>query len=163
MRRLPIPARVAMAILLMAALACILTHAPAHPTPRAVTAAQVRVYAHHGWQDTGIYIKAGNKVVIKYVSDLWFTAQADGGGRDASGGPNPWICDYPACHEPLHDFPKYALIGKIGEAAEIIKVGNKVDFVAESQGLLYLRPNYGDSDLVFFKPEGSIVVKITVK
>lgn len=140
------------------------------PPPKAqpaVTAQPIsvllKVFANRGWQNTNILVARGNRVIVEYVSDLWFTASGDGGGRDASGGPNHWTCTLPECHEPLHDFPKYALIGKIGDSGDILKVGNYSDFVTQINGMLYLRPNYGDVDMPIFNPQGAITVRITVR
>lgn len=122
---------------------------------------ELRVYANQGWQNSGVSVNKGDKVVIVYISDLWFTDDPNG-GRDASGAPNEWICGSPECHEPLYDFPKFALIGKIGDTIDFLKVGNYLEFEASSSGILYLRPNYGDEDIASLNPAGSIVVKITV-
>ncbi len=133
------------------------------PTPMIRSqATTVDVLANRGWQNTGVSIIRGNRVIIEHTSGLWFTGAADGGGHDASGGPNPWICSQPECHEPLHDFPKYALIGRIGESDVILKIGNRLDFIAEASGPLYLRPNYGDVDIAYFNPAGAIKVRITL-
>jgi hypothetical protein len=120
------------------------------------------VFANKGWQSTGIYIEKGDLTRVGYLSGLWFTSEGDGGGHDASGNPNPWICSSSGCHEPVHDFPKYALIGKIQNSDNILRIGNYLEFVAESSGILLLRPNYGDSDIEVFNPEGSIKVRIII-
>lgn len=75
----------------------------------------VQVFANRGWQDTGIAIRRGQQVTIEYLSGLWFE-DPPGHWRDASGGPNPWTCSTLQCHEPLRDFPKYALIGRLGNS-----------------------------------------------
>jgi hypothetical protein len=136
--------------------------AVAQTAPTQSSAYEIRVHANQGWQNTGIALNKGDKVIVAYVSDLWFTSAGDGGGHDASGGPSSWTCSDPGCHEPLHDFPKYALIGKVNDSSEILKVGNYLDFTASISGNLYLRPNYGDVDIEYFNPVGSILVKITV-
>jgi WD40 repeat protein len=123
----------------------------------------LKVIANKGWQNMGVYITGGSHVIIEYKSGLWFTGAGDGGGHDASGNPNPWICSWSGCHEPLHDFPKYALIGRIGESGHMLKVGNRLGLTAEASGTLYLRPNYGDGDIAFFHPEGAIQVSITTQ
>lgn len=121
---------------------------------------QVEVFANRGWQDTGIVISRGQQVTIEYVSGLWFE-DPPGHWRDASGGPNPWTCSMLQCNEPLRDFPKYALIGRLGDS--VLKVGNRLDFVAEFSGNLQLRPNYSDSDIRIHNPQGSVTLKITVR
>jgi hypothetical protein len=123
---------------------------------------ELKVYANQGWQNSGVSVNKGDSIVIEYVSDLWFTDDPNG-GRDASGAPNKWTCNLPECHEPLHDFPKFALIGKIGNAVDFLKVGNYLEFEASNSGTLYLRPNYGDEDIAFFNPAGAILVKVIVR
>ena len=122
----------------------------------------VKVFANRGWQASGIKVKTGNHITIEYVSGLWYP---DGGvWHDASGGPNPWTCGDPACHEPLPDFPKYALIGAIGpnrDPTTILRIGNRLVFTAPQSGMLYLRGNYGDVDLPIFNPPGSVIVHIS--
>lgn len=140
------------------------TTASTSTTPTPSLSFDFRVYANQEWQDTGISVNAGDRIVIEHISGLWFTGDGvDGGGHDASGAPNQWTCSDPNCHEPLHDFPKYALIGKIGDQKNILKVGNYLDFFANNSGTLYLRPNYGDEDITIFNPEGSLVIRITIQ
>ena len=115
------------------------------------------VYANQGWQNAGISVKNGDRVNIQYISGLWF------GNHDANGGPEYWTCSLPQCHEPSHDFPKYALIGKIGDNGSVIKVGGGLDFIADTTGVLYLRPNYGDVDIPIFNPQGAVTMEISVQ
>jgi hypothetical protein len=98
-------------------------------------------------------------VLIEVVSGQWFE-DPPGVWHDAGGNPKPWCCSLPTCHEPLPDFPKYALIGRIGETDTILPVGLQLEFVAENSGQLYLRPNYGDVDIPIFQPEGFVRVRI---
>lgn len=167
---------VMLAVLAMALLACSITISP-FSTPVSVTVVvpvtqivpatsvpsvlvyQVQVFANKGWQDTGIVVNRGQQVTIEYVSGLWFE-DPPGIWHDASGGPNPWICTAPECHEPLHDFPKYALIGRLD--GDVLRIGNRLDFVAEVSGVLQLRPNYGDVDILIHNPQGAVTVKITI-
>jgi serine/threonine protein kinase len=135
---------------------------PPTPTPERARETTVQVFANQGWQNTGVSVPRDSRVIIEHIAGLWFTGAADGGGHDASGGPNPWICSAPECHEPLHDFPKYALIGRIGESGDILKVGSRLDLWATSGGMLYLRPNYGDVDIANLNPEGAITVRIVI-
>ncbi len=140
---------------------------PVSPTPPRSSVSspavfQAQVLADKGWQDTGISIATGQQVTIEYVSGLWFQ-DPPGTWHDASGGPNPFTCAAPECHEPSHDFPKYALIGKIGNASTILMVGNHLDLVADTNGVLYLRPNYGDVDMPIHNPQGSVSVKVTIR
>ena len=120
------------------------------------------VYANQGWQDTNLYIKAGAQVKIEYVAGRWFE-DPPGQWHDAAGGPNPWTCTASYCHELLHDFPKYALIGKIGASESLLQIGNSLVFIAEASDKLYLRPNYGDVDIPIHNPQGAITVRVTVR
>ncbi len=122
----------------------------------------VEVFANRGWQPTGVRVTPGDHITIEYVAGLWYPD--NGVWHDASGGPNPWTCRDPACHEPLHDFPKYALIGAIRNnkgLTTILRVGNRLEFTATAPGTLYLRGNYGDVDLPIFNPPGSVIVRIS--
>ena len=141
---------------MLVALACSVV-SPQTATPGIV---QVAIYANKGWQDTGLVIAPGQQISIEYVSGLWFEDPPDQ-WHDASGGPNAWTCTAAECHEPLPNFPKYALIGKIGESDTLLRIGNRLDWVAEVSGPLYLRANYGDEDIAIFNPEGAVTVKIT--
>ena len=172
-----VPLFVILIVLAMALLACSITISPLS-TPAPVTVVvpvtqvvpvtsvpsasvyQVQVFANRGWQDTGIAVNKGQQVTIEYVSGLWFE-DPPGHWHDASGGPNPWTCTAPECHEPLHDFPKYALIGRLG--GNILRIGNRLDFVAEVSGMLQLRPNYGDVDIPIHNPQGAVTVKVTIR
>jgi hypothetical protein len=120
------------------------------------------VAAKQGWQNTGIALTTGNTVSVEYVSGVWFE-DPPGVWHDASGGPNPWICSASLCHEPLHDFPKYALIGKVGEQGTILKIGNLLEFAANRSDKLYLRANYGDVDIPIHNIQGAITVRISVR
>ncbi len=123
---------------------------------------EVDVFADQGWQHTAVEIMRGQRVTIEVVSGRWFE-DPPGVWHDAAGEPNPWPCGNPDCHEPLPDFPKYALIGRIGESGELLRIGAQLEFVAEHSGSLYLRPNYGDVDIPIHQPEGFVRVKITVR
>jgi hypothetical protein len=121
----------------------------------------VAIDANRGWQDTGITIVQGDQISIRYILGRWFE-DPPGYWRDASGGPNPWICAAPACHEPSHDFPKYALIGKIGDSDTVLRIGNFLEVVSEANGTLYLRPNYGEDDMVVFNPQGAVIMEVII-
>jgi len=140
------------------------TQSPVPSVTQEISGVLFTINANRGWQDTGISIVRGSQVSIEYVSGLWFE-DPPGQWHDASGEPNPWICTAPTCHEPSHDFPKYALIGKIGEGGALLKIGNGLDFVAEAEttGILYLRPNYGDVDIPIHNPQGAVTVTITIR
>ena len=121
----------------------------------------MEVHANQGWQTTDVAVSAGDQVEIRYLSGEWFE-DPPGQWHDASGGPNPWICGSPECHEPLPEFPKYGLLGQVGVTGDVLGVGNALTFVAETDGVLALRPNYGDEDIAALNPQGSVTVNVTV-
>jgi hypothetical protein len=127
----------------------------------AVASREIDVFADQGWQQTTLDVVRGQQVTIQVISGRWFE-DPPGVWHDGDGGPNAWRCGNPTCHEPLPDFPKYALIGKIGEAGEILPIGARLEFAPEQNGRLYLRPNYGDVDIPIFHPAGFLRVKITI-
>lgn len=147
-----LPLFVMMAFAFLATLACA-------TVTRYFDTTTVAIYANKGWQETGVNLVTGQRVIIEAVSGQWFE-DPPGVWHDAGGNPGAWRCGLPSCHEPLPDFPKYALIGRIGETDKILQIGLQLEFVAENSGQLYLRPNYGDVDLPIFQPEGSVKVKI---
>ena len=126
-----------------------------------IASQEIDIFADEGWQQTALDIMRGQRVTIQVVSGRWFEDPL-GVWHDADGGPNPWRCGHLDCHEPLPNFPKYALIGKIGETGELLQVGARLEFAADHSGQLYFRPNYGDADIPIFHPEGFVRVKITI-
>ena len=124
------------------------------PAARTVT-----IHADRGWQDTGVSLARGEEVTVEMVSGRWFE-DPPGVWHDASGGPDPWVCGEPDCHEPLPNHPKYALIGRIGEDGRPFLVADFSRFFAEEAGRLFLRANYGDQDIPIHNPKGSLEVSI---
>lgn len=123
----------------------------------------VTVQADKGWQDTGVSINAGSKVTIEYISGQWSgTGLPNEKPSDGAGDPSGWKCTnfLPAnqCVEPIPDFTKGALVGKLGNV--LLKVGNYLNFTATTAGSLLLRMNDGDTGLQ--GNSGSLVVRITV-
>ena len=117
------------ALVFMAFLACnTMTH-----LFETVAIQEIDVFADEGWQQTAVDIVRGQRVTIQVVSGKWFE-DPPGVWHDADGGPNPWRCGHSDCHEPLPDFPKYALIGKIGETGELLQIGARLEFAAEHSG-----------------------------
>ena len=123
-------------------------------TPRTVNVA-----ANRGWQDTGVSLKVGEEVTVNVTSGRWFE-DPPGVWHDANGGPDPWICGDPECHEPMPLQPKYALIGRIGDRGIPFQIGEFYRFFPESTGRLFLRANYGDEDIPIHNPEGALEVTI---
>ena len=117
------------------------------------------VYADRGWQDTGVSVQEGEEIILVAKSGRWFE-DPPGVWHNASGGPDPWTCGDPSCHEPLPDQPKYALIGRIGEEGAPFIVGEFSRFFADSAGRLFLQGNYGDEDIPIHNPTGTVEVSI---
>jgi hypothetical protein len=109
-----------------------------------------KVLAGKKWQDTGITISAGDRIIIEYVSGKW---------TDWSG--NPYVdADGYKYGAPLNGFTGGALIGRIGED-EPFQVGNYCEIKqAKKSGKLYLRMN--ESDGVLFDSLGAIKMRIKV-
>jgi hypothetical protein len=92
-----------------------------------------RIYAYRGWQSTGIQLGKGD----------WYTVRAWGAWLYSPyAGPNG-----PAGHRrfsapkfyPLPGVGGGALIGRIGESAQVFYVGSVASGAADRNGLLYLR------------------------
>jgi len=130
------------------------------PTPPGSTLT-VTVVAGEGWQHSDILLEPGRKVTIEYLDGLWFE-DPPGRWHDAGGGPNPWTCTSPQCHEPMKTFPKYAVIGRVGTDGTLLPVGKRFEFMVNSSGSLYLRPNYGEGDMQIHRPLGSVRLKVTI-
>ena len=120
----------------------------------------IPIHADRGWQDTGVVLREGEEVIVQAISGRWFE-DPEGVWHDASGGPDPWICGTPDCHEPLPQQPKYALIARVGEEGDPLLVGDFLRFFPRETGRLYLRANYGDIDIPIHNPEGQLTVRIS--
>jgi len=68
------------------------------------------------------------------------------------------------CH-PLVSAPFGSLIGRIGKNGALFLIGNNKEFVAQDNGLLYLRINYSDHNQVTGCPYGDggvITVRVMI-
>lgn len=116
------------------------------------------------WVSTGIQIKAGDFIQIKYISGEW-TSGGEHTLHDANGSSSGYICSnvipYSDCAEPVPDAIKGALIGKIGENPPFL-VGNILNFTAQSTGTLFVSINdsvYADNLL---DNSGEILIQISI-
>ena len=162
------------------------TPLPATSTPIGMTnqAVQVNGTTAMGWPfQTGIYIQAGDRVQINYISGQWYIGQNINGdwtsqtptdangytGRDGDRVASLLIdairTDPNACR-PLLSAPFGSLIGRISETGGLFYIGNSYDSTAQYSGVLYLLINYWDHNKVIDCPYGdggeiSVRVNIT--
>lgn len=111
----------------------------------------VEVRADVEWNDTGIVVRAGDLLVIRYVSGLWSpwkgsTYDAIGSGGDPNCGCNV-----------LKGVSHAALIGKIGETNPFFVGANFHHRMGEA-GILYL----GINDTRTTDNSGSLFVEVEV-
>lgn len=118
-----------------------------------------RISANKSWQNTGLILKKGEKVTIKYISGRWYISPA-AWGCDAEGGSScsgRW--GYPMPYER-----EGAVVGRIGN--EVIYVGRHAQIESQVEGALELVTNddldglYG---LGLRDNAGEIEVEICVK
>ena len=129
------------------------------PQPRPLSA-EVIVQAGLGWQDLGIEIYAGEQVTIEYLAGKWTYWSGTVPPHGATGDGGRCADSQPAsrCAEPIPDFSKGALIGKVG--TQWLKIGNGLTFTANDTGTLYMRINDGDAGL--YDNEGSVTVRVSI-
>jgi len=123
----------------------------------------VEVFAYKGWQNTGVELIENDQVTVEYISGKWTNWIGHNQPYDGNGPPNVYICaqwmDANKCVEPIPTFPAGTLIGRVGQ--QLIGIGNRATFIAESAGVLELRIN--DSDKGLHDNAGYIIVQITVQ
>lgn len=122
---------------------------------------QYQVYGNQGWQNTEIYINKGNEITITVLSGRW-TSQKGSLPYNSGEGDN-YICtnttSFSQCVEPLPDFPKGGLVGRISNQDFWIGNGNSV--IALQTGALQLRMNDGNDGL--YDNDGILLVQIVIK
>jgi hypothetical protein len=130
------------------------------PTP-ARKAVSFEVFANRRWQNTGVELQPGDRILIEYVSGKWTGWEGTQPLHDANGPGDNYVCAnaIPAsqCIEPVPDYQTRALVGRVG--SQILKVGNRLATTVSSAGNLELRMNDGDEGL--HDNAGSIIVRIT--
>ena len=161
--------RIVLLGLIVGTLACTLTLStdaalpPVHlslptPTPIAIPftssgpAINLNVSATQGWQATGVFVEAGEKLKVEDIAgeiiDLKVTL-TDGSGYN-------YVCGHANCCEPLPTARRGALLGRLGGATFLI--GNGGVFTIESSGELSLRLN--DCDEGLYDNAGSLTVRL---
>jgi hypothetical protein len=113
-----------------------------------------------GWQQTGISVRPGDSVTIEVVGGTWSEQPGQTSANPGTGW--SYVCtDYLSasrCLEPIPDFWKGALIGRVG--GSLFGIGNKATITAAESGVLFLRIN--DEDVALTDNAGTLTVKITV-
>ncbi|MHB8629982.1 MAG: hypothetical protein ACYDBJ_27545 [Aggregatilineales bacterium] len=103
------------------------------------SAATFEVWADKAWQDTHVVVRAGQTVIVTYVSGLWTEQQGVVPLHD-SGSIGGLVCGRSDCAEPAPNAPKGSLIGRIG-GGQIVEIGTAQRFVTDDSGTLALRIN----------------------
>jgi hypothetical protein len=108
------------------------------------------------WQDTGIQVQSGQRLLIEVVSGEWRKSPND---PFLDGLGSGYVCRESDCIEPLSGHPTDALIGRIGE--HVFFVGQRLELVADQAGTLSLRMNDGDGDM--WDNEGTLRVGVLIQ
>jgi hypothetical protein len=126
--------------------------------PTAIEKFEFAVGADQGWQDTGIELQAGDRVLVVYLSGKIRDGEEDiidGSGAD-------YVCGHAGCCEPMPEARRSALIGRVGRTdAGVFYIGNGVELPVDSGGILFLRINDCNSGLG--DNSGMFLVRVTVK
>jgi serine/threonine protein kinase len=122
----------------------------------------VKVYAADGWQDTGLYLRAGDTVSITYYSGEWAVCCDTGSSYDIP----PDHGEYNFFHEGgvpfgglLEDTDLAGLIARV-DYGEAVSVGHQIWIEVIASGWLQLRPN--DPDAGLSDNAGSITVEVHI-
>ncbi len=128
------------------------------PAPTAVPftpngpALDVTVSAAQGWQATGTFLEAGQKLKIEEVTgkitDLKVTL-TNGDGYN-------YVCGHANCCEPLPTARRDALLGRVGDT--VFLIGNGGVFTVVASGELALRIN--DCDEGLYDNDGQLTVRL---
>lgn len=136
------------------------TRTPAYTSPPisvTLTYTTVEVYADRDWQDTGVFVNAGQTVTIQYISSKW--SPLNGFVLiDGRGCTDERICTQDLNY-PDNIFPALhgSLIGMIGE--HMFAVGNSTTLQAPTSGNIYLRIN----DRQINDNSGSLIIRLIVQ
>lgn len=122
---------------------------------------EASISAEQGWQNTKLHVEKGTKLTIEVTDGQW-TYWKGNMPYNQGEGDEGYICSdiisYNECAEPLPDFPKGGLIGKVGN--QVFGIGNSVTIIIQESGILYFRINDDDGGL--FDNDGTLNVKILV-
>ena len=115
--------------------------------------------ARQGWQSTDFFVEKDTKLMLQVIDGQW-THWKGYAPYNFGEGDTSYICGSSICVEPLPDFPKGALIGRIGD--HIFGVGEQSSIEAQQSGILSLRINDADNEALYDN-DGSLTVKISVE
>jgi hypothetical protein len=145
------PSRLLLAVIIGASLAgCVFDYGTAGPVAVAEHAT-VKVSAAEAWNDTGVDLSPGDRLILDYASGEW--SPWPGGSYDAIGYGGDPRCD---CNV-LQGVSHAALLAQVGEA-EPIFVGKHYAHVVGEGGRLYL----GINDTRLEDNSGWIFVRLEV-
>ncbi|MEZ4825636.1 MAG: LamG-like jellyroll fold domain-containing protein [Bacteroidia bacterium] len=109
------------------------------------------------WQNTGVNIKAGDNVTIRYISGIWSVSPL--ASNLTADGTNQFIAKP---HYAMGGVPEGALIGRIGN--NVFLAGSNITFTATVSGELQLISNddiSGEFGVGYADNSGSITVEIS--
>ncbi len=121
------------------------------PTPQNATSTIVTVSAQSYWTGTGITVTAGQRVTVEYVSELWGWC-SDCQHNAEPGGDNFNFYGI--------DVPIGTLIGRVGSGGTTRAIGNRLSWVSQEDGELFLMMN--DARTGLNDNQGSIRVRVWV-
>lgn len=105
---------------------------------------EVDVAANQGWQDTGVKLQSGDRVLIEYLSGQI----TDGDLSIIDGSGSDYTCGHSDCCEPMPEVHRSSLLGRVGRIDDwIFYIGNGVEITVETKGNLFLRINDCNSGL----------------
>jgi len=121
----------------------------------------VQIDATKAWQNTGVFVNAGDLVSIETLSGEWSIAQDS--EQYTPGVGTCYTCtrflSANKCPEPLPSFYTGALIAEIG--GQIVGINKIYTFTAERSGEIALRIN--DADEYLGDNDGNITVRVTLQ
>jgi hypothetical protein len=87
--------------------------------------------AQRGFKSTGIRVQAGDKIVLKAEGNIVLTPWGSNAQSSPDGMPNyGWYV--------ANQIPCGALVGRIGEKGQVMKLGRTMTFVAKTTGVIQL-------------------------
>jgi hypothetical protein len=116
---------------------------------------ETTVNAREGWQDSGVFLEAGQRVTIQAFGSWRDRA----GATDANGRPSQLV-NGRVYEVAMPGAPVMMLVGKVGEDGVPFRVGVQTQFVAPRQGPLFLMAN--DRFTALDDNRGTLSVRLTV-
>ncbi len=143
--------------MVMAAVAAesVLAQYPAGNPPRAQGELDVRVDARARWQDSGLFVEAGQRVTIR-ASGAW----RDRDGTTDVNGRTAQPLNGRRNEIALPGAPLMMLVGKIGDDGVPFRIGAQTELTASRQGQLFLMAN--DRYDALDDNRGAVAVTVTI-